>query len=112
MSFRWKSYDGGVTGTMSATLSGGAVFTGPYREITRASESSQAYPAWYGWNLMWDQDAVTTLYTGNVTANLDGPDSQRMDCRFELNAPLEGMNGGGRGTCQLAGGTTVDAAFP
>jgi hypothetical protein len=123
VSFNWKSKDGGVTGTMSATLSGGSVYTGPYLEITQTAQSSQFYPMWSGWTPGWNDwgyglpgwgygTGNTTTYTGKVVANLQGPGSQRMRCRFDLNDPLAGMGGGGQGKCQVAGGVTVDATFP
>ena len=117
VSFAWTSKDGGVTGTMSATLSDGGAFTGPYLEITQTAQSSEFYPMWAGWRRGWDDwewgpDGTTTNYTGKVVANLQGRDSRRMRCRFDLNDPPAGMSGGGQGKCQLAGGTTVDAVFP
>jgi hypothetical protein len=125
VSFNWTSKDGGVTGTMTATLSNGSVFTGPYLEITKTAQSDQFYPMWTGWAPGWrdwgyggfgafplDSTGITTTYSGKVTANLTGPASQRMRCRFDLNDPPSGMGGGGQGKCQLASGTTVDATFP
>ena len=116
VSFAWTSKDGGVTGTMSATLSGGAVFTGPYLEITSTAQSQEFYPMWAGWPGGWsDWDwgfDNTTNYSGKVAANLTGPDSKHMRCRFDLNDSLAGMHGGGQGKCQVAGGITVDAVFP
>jgi hypothetical protein len=118
VSFNWKSKDGGVTGTMTATVAGGAVYTGPYLEITSTAQSSQFYPMWMGWSPGWSDwgyglnDGLTTNYSGKVTANLQGPNSQRMRCRFDLNDPTAGMGGGGQGKCQIAGGATIDATFP
>jgi hypothetical protein len=125
VSFAWKSKDGGVTGTMTATLADGNVYTGPYLEITKTAQSDQFYPMWTGWSAGWndwgyggfgmfptDSTAFTTTYSGKVTANLTGPGSQRMRCRFDLNDPVSGMGGGGQGKCQVAGGATVDATFP
>jgi hypothetical protein len=117
VSFAWTSKDGGVTGTMTATLSSGSVFSGPYLELTQASLTPELAPMWTGWSPYWNDwqfgmDTTTTTYTGKVVANLQGPSSQRMRCRFDLNDPLAGMGGGGQGKCQVAGGTTVDAVFP
>jgi hypothetical protein len=122
VSFSWQSKDGGVTGTMSATLPGGAAFTGPYLEITNTADTTQFYPMWSGWTPGWSDwgyggfggigQGFTTDYTGKVVANLQGPGSQRMRCNFNLNDPPAGMGGGGQGQCQLAGGATVDAVFP
>jgi hypothetical protein len=116
VSFSWISKDGGVTGTMTASV-GGSTFTGPYLEITSTSQSSAFYPMWIGWRRGWNDwdwnlDGSTTNYSGKAAANLQGPGSQRMRCRFDLNDPLAGMGGGGQGKCQLAGGPTIDAVFP
>ena len=117
VSFAWKSKDGGVTGTLTATLATGSVFTGPYLEITQTAQTPDFYPMWRGWSPYWNDwqfgmGATTTTYTGRVVANLQGPSSQRMRCRFDLNDPTAGMGGGGQGKCQVAGGATVDATFP
>ena len=126
VAFDWTSKDGSVTGTMSATLPGGNVFTGPYLEITSTAESTQFSPMWMGWSPGWsdwgyglsgwtggglDTIGTTTSYSGKVVANLQGPNSQRMRCRFDLNDPVSGMGGGGQGKCQVAGGATIDAVF-
>ena len=117
VSFAWKSTDGGVTGTMTATLPAGSVFTGPYLEITRTTQGSDFYPMWTGWSPYWNDwqfgmPSTSTTYTGKVVANLQGPSSQRMRCNFNLNDPASGMGGGGQGKCQVAGGATIDAVFP
>jgi hypothetical protein len=116
VSFSWISKDGGVTGTMTASLAGGT-YTGPYLEITSTARTEQLYPMWLGWRRGWNDwdwslDGSITNYSGKVAANLQGPDSRRMRCRFNLNEPLSGMGGGGQGKCQVAGGSTIDAVFP
>jgi hypothetical protein len=117
VSFAWTSKDGGVTGTMSATLADGGAFTGPYLELTSISPNADLSPMWAGWGSLgwgdwqWGLDPVTTNYSGKVVANLQGPNAQRMRCRFDLNDPISGMGGGGQGKCQVAGGPTVDAVF-
>jgi hypothetical protein len=85
VAFNWSSKDGGITGTMSATIGGGAAFSGPFLQVTR--------------------------YSGKVIANLKGPGTQQLRCRFQLNDPAGGMGGGGQGECQFGGGRTVDATF-
>ena len=121
VSFTWQSKDAGVTGTMTATLADGTTYAGPYLEITSTARTTQFYPMWAGWPSRWSDwrygfnglaEGTTTNYTGKVVANLQGPDSQRMRCRFDLNDPPSGMGGGGQGKCQVAGGPTVDAVFP
>ena len=123
VTFHWTSKDSGVSGTMSATLADGKTFTGPYLEITQTAQSLQLEPMWTGWNVGWPDwqygfgnpwsfDAQATTYTGKAVANLQGTDGQHMRCRFDLARPLSGMEGGGQGKCQVAGGDTVDAVFP
>jgi hypothetical protein len=117
VSFAWKSKDGGVTGTMSATLADGTMFSGPYLENTSTTMGPDLTPMWDGWSQSWDDwsaglNGIDTTYSGNVLANLKGPAEQRMRCHFTLNAPASGMGGGGLGQCQLPGGQTVAAAFP
>jgi hypothetical protein len=122
VSFNWKSTDGGVTGTMTASLPGGATYTGPYLEITRTAQSTQLAPMWTGWSPGWSDwpygfagpwayDATTTTYSGRAVANLQGSNSQRMRCNFSLNDPPSGMDGGGQGKCQVGGGETIDAVL-
>jgi hypothetical protein len=121
VSFAWKSTDGGTTGTMSATLGDGKSFSGPYLEITRDVRNEDFDPMWTGWDFGWNdwgawgpfpQAGYSTIYSGRVVANLQGPDAQRMRCRFHLNDPVAGMGGGGQGQCQLGSGRSVDAVFP
>lgn len=116
VSFSWKSKDGGTTGTMSATLAGGRTFSGPYLQVTSEARSDDFDPMWSGWRHGWsDWDtfpAFTTVYSGRVMANMQSGDGQRMRCRFYLNDPVQGMEGGGQGQCQLADGHSVDAVFP
>jgi hypothetical protein len=120
VAFAWKSTDGGTSGTMSATLADGKSFSGPYLEITSQARNEDFNPMWTGWQYGWNDwgawgpfpdSGYTTLYSGRVVANLQGPDAQRMRCRFNLNDPMGGMGGGGQGKCQL-GGKSVDAVFP
>jgi hypothetical protein len=121
--FSWKSSDG-VSGTMTATMSGGQTYSGQYFQITKDttvdSIESLWYPgwggraAWGGWGY-WDADPspdFITHYTGRVVANLAAPNGTHMRCQFQLVHPSDGMNGGGMGQCQLPDGTTIDANFP
>lgn len=119
-SFTWNSKDGGVTGHMSATLVNEGVFDGPFMQITSTTRTEVLEPLWTGWRRGWGDwgyrgslpaEAFTTTYSGQVVANLTGPNQQSMRCRFTLNAPSEGMRGGGQGECQFGGGRTVSAVF-
>lgn len=120
VSFNWTSQDGGTTGTMTAKLKDGAAYSGPFVQMTSAVRIEMLEPIWRGWRRGWNDwgywgrypdTAFATQYSGKVVANLQGPDDQRMRCRFHLNSPQSGMTGGGQGECQLGGGTTVDAVF-
>jgi hypothetical protein len=126
--FNWISKDGGVTGTMSATLANGSTFSGPYLEVTSTQEFTSYAPIFAGWPAGWRDwgygrlranvpyggfaEGDSTDYTGTVVANLQGPGTQRMRCRFNLIDPPSGVKGGGQGECQDASGVTIDATFP
>jgi len=120
--FAWE--DRGHEGTMTATLSTGEVFTGPFFQVTRDTRIDTLSPLWRGWpytrwNFPWrdwndwgpDVRFVTT-YSGRVVANLAGANDTHMRCRFFLRHPNRGMTGGGQGTCQLPDGKNIDATFP
>jgi hypothetical protein len=121
----WKSSDG-VSGTMSATMSGGQTYSGQYFQITKDTTVDSIGPLWvggwggwggrggWGWGY-WGADPspdFVTHYSGRVVANLAQPSGAHMRCQFRLADPEEGMNGGGIGQCQLPNGTTIDANFP
>ena len=120
VTFDWTSKDGGNTGTMSATVANGADFSGPFVQITSDIRTEALEPMWNGWRRGWNdwgwrafpETEFSTQYSGTVIANLKGPDSQLLRCRFQLNNPIAGMRGGGQGECQFSGGRTVDAVFP
>jgi hypothetical protein len=127
--FSWKSSDG-VSGSMTATISGGQTYSGQYFQITKDTTVDSIGPLWApgwggpggwggragwgGWGY-WDADPSSdfiTHYTGRVVANLAAADGTHMRCQFLLVHPDDGMNGGGQGQCQLPTGTTIDANFP
>jgi hypothetical protein len=122
VSFAWTSKDGGTSGTMSATLADGKVFSGPYLQVTSTARSDNFAPLWSGWDYGWPDlrwggagmpfTSFQTVYSGRVMANLQATDGKRMRCHFQLNNPSAGMEGGGQGQCQVQGGATVDAVFP
>jgi hypothetical protein len=121
VTFEWKSNNGGTTGTMSATLAGRQSFSGPYLQITKEVRNDDFAPMWSGWAYGWNDwdgwgpyggPAFVTEYSDHVIANLQTTDGQRMRCRFNLNAPVDGMTGGGQGQCQLGNGRSVSAVFP
>lgn len=118
--FTWMS-GAAHEGTMTATLANGAVYTGPYFQITRDSRVERLAPLWYGWGRRWGgwpywgpgpDVAFVTHYTGKVVANLAGPEGKHLRCRFQLRRPASEMAGGGVGRCQFASGETIDAQFP
>jgi hypothetical protein len=122
ISFNWKSTDGGITGTMSATLTDGRTFTGPFLQVRSTLRREAFAPFWVGWPTFWTDwpfppppipvSEFTTRYTDRVIANLEGPGGQRMRCRFHLNEPLRGMRSGGQGECETSDGRRIDAVFP
>jgi hypothetical protein len=102
---------------MSARLGTGSSFRGSFLQVTQ-QEITQAQPDvslpdWDAWDgvAVYPETGMSTLYSGQVEANLASADGQRMQCRFTLARPASGMNGGGQGQCQLGGGGTVDAVL-
>jgi hypothetical protein len=122
--FRWKSADGGLSGTMTASLAD-ATFTGRFFQITRQTTRETLAPMWDGWDEGWrdwpyglwpypdtyDATQFVTYYSGKVVANLASGGERRMRCRFRLVDPRSGMAGGGQGECQLSGGGVIQAEF-
>ncbi len=120
----WQSDDGGISGTMVATLPD-ATFTGNFLQITQQTEETSMAPLWVGWNNGWgdwpywgnpnpsesvdfyDATRFTRDYSGKVVANLQSDNGDRMRCRFQMNNPARGMSGGGDGECKLTGGNVV-----
>jgi hypothetical protein len=117
---------------MVAQLSNGQVYQGVFFQIT--SETVSDYdPLWngwgpgYGWGGGWGgrpwgwgwggwgpwgpSMQTMTQYSGQVLANLQGPNGF-MRCDFRLMRPSSGMSGGGAGTCQLPTGMIINAQFP
>lgn len=120
--FSWKSNDGSIDGTMTATLPN-ATYQGRFFQITRQTQTDSLGPMWSGWAPGWsdwpywgDMSAMpmtqfSTVYSGKVIANLTSPSGSRMRCRLHMAQPVSGMSGGGSGECQIAGGPTIQATF-
>src|SRR4030095_3261494 len=92
VAFNWTSKDA-VSGTMTATLTGDQVYTGPFFQITSETRGETLAPLWLGWRRGWYDwpywggyaaPEFQTRYSGKVVANLDGPDGNHMRCRFHL----------------------------
>jgi len=122
--FGWVSSDGGMSGTMTATLAERS-FVGRFFQITQQTRAESLTPLWQHWHHGWSDwpDGISpwpyhfpevqfiTHYSGRVLATLDGADGQRMRCRFHLALPRRGMSGGGQGQCQLQDGRLIPAVF-
>jgi len=116
ISIEWHGA-GGFSGTMTATVAGGRSYEGTYLQITPDARPEQLAPLWEGWNdsrgwRSWRQEtgsAFLETYDGMVLANLGTAHGDRMRCRFQLDFPTLGMDGGGTGKCQFLGGRTIDA---
>jgi hypothetical protein len=121
VTFSWKSSDP-VSGSMSATLTDGKIYSGQFFEITKDTRVDNLGPLWTGWHPGWGRfggfdywdagPSFVTHYSGRVVANLGTPGGAHMRCKFQLAHPSEGMAGGGRGQCQMPDGKTIDATFP
>lgn len=120
--FSWKSNDGGISGSMTATLAA-SHFAGRFFQITQQTRREVLTPLWTHWRQGWydwpywgpypyPATQFITHYSGKVVATLEADDKQRMRCRFHLVDPSQGMSGGGEGECQLSDGRTVRASFP
>jgi hypothetical protein len=71
------------------------------------------YGGWYGsaWPYHRSCDGFITYYTRQVVAMLTGDRGTRMRCHFHLDAPRDGMRGGGFGECQVSSGERITAMF-
>lgn len=122
--FAWKSDNGGMSGSMTASLPG-ATYQGTFFQITQQTQRESLAPLWDGWREGWsdwsywgygaggpyDVTQFITRYTGKVVANLQTADGKKMRCRLHLITPSRGMAGGGEGECQIAGAGTIHATF-
>ena len=120
----WTSDNGGLNGTMVATLPD-RTYKGPFFEITQLTRKETLAPLWDGWGPGWydwpyrgyppyppdDMTQFVTHYSGKVVANLRAPDGSRIRCRLHLVQPARGMAGGGEGRCQILGDGTIQARF-
>ncbi len=120
--FTWASKDNGISGNMTASLSG-STFEGRFFQITQETRGETLTPLWSYWRNGWydwpywggpmpyPATQFITRYSGKVVATLEGAGNQKMRCRFHLVQPATGMSGGGEGECQLSDGRTVQANF-
>lgn len=108
----WQSRNG-LTGTMSATMPDGLTYSGPFFQLTSATQSEVLGPpwGWYGWG-PWPATQFIIHYSGKVVANLRATNGSEMRCTFRLAQPMGGMAGGGDGSCQVTGGTVFHAFLP
>ena len=114
ISIEWHGLDG-FTGMMTATSTDGLAYSGSYLQVTPSVRTDQLAPLWEGWKpsrgwRSWseeDRPALLETYDGMVLANLGSASGDRMRCRFRLDFPSLGMDGGGTGKCQFFGGRTI-----
>lgn len=107
VTINWTSSDS-VSGSMSATLADGATYTGHYLQVT---STAKADGFGFGPGPWGNGMANATLRSGQVLANLTGPDGSHMRCLFQLAHPDSGMSGGGGGLCQTPNGNTIDVTL-
>ena len=115
-----------VAGEMKASLRNGTTYSGQYFQITSDTRLDGLEPLWAGWGPEWGMDdwgdddwndwgpgpQFITHYSGRIVANLASADGAHMRCRFRPIHPADGMGGGGRGVCELPGGSRIRAQFP
>jgi hypothetical protein len=117
VTFDWRSSDD-ISGTMTASFSDGRQFSGPYFLITPETQVDQLKLLWQGWTgshewRHWQPgSSFVKDYGGEVLANLGTTSGERMRCQFRMSRDSSGMNGGGKGTCQIIDGITFHASFP
>jgi len=117
VTFDWQS-EGDASGVLTAALTDGREFSGPYFRIAAETRVELLGPLWEGWTTSRDwrywqpgQDFLKH-YDGKVLASLTTAAGERMRCKFRFATPASGMVGGGEGKCQLADGTKLQATFP
>jgi hypothetical protein len=119
VNFDWRSSDD-VSGTLTAKLADGQVFSGQYFQITSDVRFDRLEPLWAGWHRSWRGwpywyaeagPDFGTYYSGRMLANLHATDGSPMRCRFDLVHPARGVAGGAHGTCQHPDGKTIDASL-
>ena len=86
VTLRYESSLFGGSGTLSAELPGGEQFSGTYVLMPHAAEY-------------------------HIVSTLTGDRGGSMICRFKLNEPGVGPDGGGAGRCQLSRGGFIDTQF-
>jgi hypothetical protein len=108
---------------MTVTLPTGESFSGKYVHVTSTTTVDVVPPvfwdpAWSDWGPFgypWDDgagfQAFRRSYSGKVVATLFGDRGDTMRCRFHLQAPEQGMRGGGVGACQVSNGGQLTAMF-
>jgi hypothetical protein len=126
--FSWRTFDR-LSGTMTATVSGGRVFSGEFIRLTGETPADSLDELWKGWGPRWyplwrrnwsesewsfwhKGPEFVRNHAGFVVANLADPTGKHMRCIFQLAHPPEGMAGGGYGRCQGPDRRTIDASFP
>jgi hypothetical protein len=125
--FKWESTDDGRSGTIRTELPDGEQFSGPFNEIVAGTEVTvydDFRGSWYGgpwtgrdwtWGGDWpyysNSADYVAFYTGHVVALLEGDRGTNMRCRFSLDDPSRGIEGGGAGECQTSEGDRITAVF-
>ena len=139
--FVWKE-TGGTRGTMTASLTNGQVYQGPFFQVTQESRIDDYGPLWSGWGPYspWGRYGYGGYPWGGWSRypygygwggwGPWGPNQETithytgqvlanlqgpggfMRCHFTLMRPSYGMAGGGTGQCQLPNGNIIHAQFP
>lgn len=116
MLISWDSVDGSA-GTMTAIAADGSAYVGSYVQVSPQVRADQLAPLWEGWDATrgwrsWREEAGPAFiqaYDGMVLANLSTAAGEHLRCRFVLDFPSLGMDGGGTGKCQFPSGRTIHA---
>lgn len=124
VTLRWKSDAADPErGSISGTLPDGTHYAGRYFEVIQTAPADIYADAWVGWRPFWpgwragwyngpmqeDWSGFVKIYTGHVIANLKPADDKNpLRCRFTVDDPRAGLDGGAHGECQLASGATIE----
>lgn len=119
--FTWSAGADATSGPITAVLPDGRRFEGRFMQITsttmaedygtfRTGWAGPTYGWGWGYGPYYDDWAFIRHYSGQLIAQLRGPEDELMRCQFVLEDPVEGPEEGGVGECELSTGERVSYA--
>lgn len=122
VAFRWSAGADPTSGPITAVLPDGRRFEGRFMQVTsttlddwggfRVGYAGPGYGWGYGWAYpaYYDGFGYGRTYSGQVVAQLRGPENQLMRCFFVLEDPIDGPEEGGMGECEISTGESIEFA--